>query len=73
LLSGHSAMELGALARNGASIDVDGTQYPPVELCELARNMTRGSVLCIHNSSKIPMHLLAQIARASGISNVRFR
>ncbi len=73
MLTGLTVQELGVLARNGASLDVDGTKLPPVELCELARNMTRDSVLTVHNSNKIPMHLLAQIARASGISHVRFK
>jgi len=72
MLEGHSIEELSILARNGASMDIDGSAHPPVDICELARSMTRGAVLTVHNSNRIPMHLLAQIARASGISNVRF-
>ncbi len=72
MLEGHTIQELGTLARNGASMDIDGSQYPPSDICELARSMTRGSVLAIHYSSSIPMNHLAQIARASGISEVRF-
>ncbi len=72
MLEGHSVQELGVLARNGASMEIDGTKYPPVDICALARNMTRGSELVLHNSSQIPMNHLCMIARASGISNVRF-
>ena len=72
MLSGLSAQELGVLARSGASLEIDGKSLPSSDICKLAREMTRGSELVLHNSSRMFFQELCQIARASGISNVRF-
>ena len=72
MLSGLSAQELGVLARSGASLEIDGKSLPSSDICTLARAMTRGAELVVHNSSRMFFPELCQIARASGISTVRF-
>jgi hypothetical protein len=56
--------QLVQIARNGGSLEIPAGQFTADNVVQLARNMTEGSILRIHNSNAFTAEQLVQIARS---------
>jgi hypothetical protein len=60
-----TASELAAIAREGASLELDGSKFEAEELAKLARNVTDDAHLKVSNSGTFTAEELGMIARSA--------
>lgn len=65
VLEDLTAGELAAIAREGASLELDGSKFEAEELAKLARNVTDDAHLKVSNSGTFTAEELGMIARSA--------
>ena len=71
MLKHLSLEDLIQIARNGGSLEVDGGQFTPENLVQIARNLTDAGKMKVDNSQRFTAADLVQIAR-NGPGKVTF-